>query len=303
MLLESLKSAVNQTYGNLEILVLDDASSDETAATVGAFAIDPRIRYVRRPVNVGIAANWRTGIEMATGEFFCILHDDDTFEPTFVEQLLAPLVRDSSLILSTCDHWVMDASGVRSVAQTEEASKHFGRDKLACGTIPDWRECCLINLSFPVGATIFRRSMVLPSFIDERANGAIDYWLYYQCAKTGAGAYYETERLMNYRLHAGGMSRIRGEYMTDGHIFRYESILGDPDMFVLATSVRRALADALISKGMYQLCRGESKGAREALAKGIAYCMTCRGFVTYVLAHMGKLGPCAVRALKHEPWL
>ena len=88
---EAIQSAVTQTHRELEILILDDASPDETAAVAAEFADDPRVTYVRHSKNLGITGNWRAGIERAKGEFFCLLHDDDTFEPTFVESLLLPM--------------------------------------------------------------------------------------------------------------------------------------------------------------------------------------------------------------------
>jgi glycosyltransferase involved in cell wall biosynthesis len=107
----ALESALAQTHKPLEILVLDDASPDNTPEVVAQYSSDSRIRYVRHEQNKNISGNWRFGIENARGEFFAILHDDDSFEPEFIARLLEPHLKDEDTILSFCDHWVMDESG------------------------------------------------------------------------------------------------------------------------------------------------------------------------------------------------
>ena len=108
---EAVTSALAQTYARIEVIVLDDASPDDTAAALAPFTGDPRFRYVRHEENLGIVGNWRRGISLARGEFFCLLHDDDTFQPDFVAALSAPLRADPSLVLAFCDHWVTDRAG------------------------------------------------------------------------------------------------------------------------------------------------------------------------------------------------
>ena len=297
---EALQSAVSQTHQELEILILDDASPDETASVAAEFAGDSRVQYIRHPANLGIAGNWRAGIERAQGEFFCLLHDDDTFEPTFVESLLRPMQEDSSLILSFCDHWVMDGEGSRLKEATESASRRFQRDRLHEGTLKDWAEMGLIQAAVPVGAALFRRSLVGPSFIDDRAKGAIDLWLFYQCVKSGKGAYYMARRLMNYRLHGGGMSQSAGLYMGAGHIFRCQEILADPQMAALHSKIRQQLAETLASYGIDLLVAGRQQDARQSLKQSLELQNSKRAFLAYGLACSGPIGAKFARAIRSQ---
>ena len=75
----AVRNALAQTYENIEILVLDGASPDGTAAAMEEFHAESRVRYVRHAKTLGISGNWRHGIAAATfprGTFFCLLHDD-----------------------------------------------------------------------------------------------------------------------------------------------------------------------------------------------------------------------------------
>jgi glycosyltransferase involved in cell wall biosynthesis len=68
-LAEALASAVAQTYAPLEIVIYDNASTDNTEAVVRRFA-DPRIRYLRNPTNIGVIPNFRRVLGEACGTYF-----------------------------------------------------------------------------------------------------------------------------------------------------------------------------------------------------------------------------------------
>ena len=296
----AVQSAVTQTHRDLEILILDDASPDDTASVAAEFADDPRVIYIRHPNNLGIAGNWRAGIERARGEFFCLLHDDDTFEPTFVEKLVQPLQNDASLILAFCDHWVMDGTGIRRGGETAIATRRFHRDGLQEGPSQDWAELALIHSGIPVGATLFRTKSVPPRFIDDGAKGAIDSWLFYQCVKSGSGSFYRAERLMNYRLHGGGMSRNAALYMGEGHIFRYQAILLDQKMSALHTKIRQQLASTLASYGIELLVSGHQRDAQRSLRESLHLQSSKRAYFAYGLSHTGHFGVRVAGALRSK---
>ncbi|MCS6927147.1 MAG: glycosyltransferase [Candidatus Binatia bacterium] len=85
---QALESACRQTYPHLEILVADNCSTDHTAALVASLG-DPRIRYVRHPVNIGAARNFNFCVQEAKGDYFLLLCDDDLIDADFVETCLA----------------------------------------------------------------------------------------------------------------------------------------------------------------------------------------------------------------------
>jgi glycosyltransferase involved in cell wall biosynthesis len=75
-----IDSVLAQTLGDFEIIIVDDCSSDDTAARVQAFT-DPRISYIRQPTNQGGAAARNVGIRRARGEFVAFLDSDDLWLP------------------------------------------------------------------------------------------------------------------------------------------------------------------------------------------------------------------------------
>lgn len=74
---EAIRSVLAQTFGDFELIVVDDGSTDDTAQRVQAYA-DPRVRYVHQR-NAGLAAARNAGIRTATGAYVAFLDDDDTW--------------------------------------------------------------------------------------------------------------------------------------------------------------------------------------------------------------------------------
>lgn len=84
----SLDSILNQTYKNIEVLVMDDCSTDNIANTI-IFYDNPRIKYFRMEENIGTHAVCNQGLARAEGEFFTTVAADDVLDPQFIEKCLA----------------------------------------------------------------------------------------------------------------------------------------------------------------------------------------------------------------------
>jgi GT2 family glycosyltransferase len=89
LLRRAIGSVLAQSYSELEVLVVDDASGDSTADVVASIAAsDPRVRYVCQPRNLGMMPNQASAVEMVRTPFFTILNDDDLLAPGFFSRAL-----------------------------------------------------------------------------------------------------------------------------------------------------------------------------------------------------------------------
>lgn len=84
----ALEGILAQTWGDFELLVLDNASTDDTAETLLAIK-DPRLTYVRQPPGKRSGYNWASALWMARGEFLLVTHDDDIMEPAMLGRQMA----------------------------------------------------------------------------------------------------------------------------------------------------------------------------------------------------------------------
>ncbi len=299
LLRQAVLSACRQSHRELEILVLDDHSTDETAEVARSLAeADPRVRHIRHPKNLGIVGNWRAGFGFAKGRYLGILHDDDLWDPGFVATLMRPLEADPGLVLGFCDHKVIAADGSDDAAMTEEAARRFGRDRLPEGKLADFARMALVDLAVPVGACLFRRDRLREDMLEDGARGAIDAWLVYSCVKTGLGAWFEPRRLMSYRTGVGGMSGSAPVAMCEGHFYRYSRILADPAMTEIHPAIRWRQADTCYGYGVAMVLRGQNTTGRAQLLNAWRSSRSPRSLVVLALSYGGPLGRRLLRALR-----
>ncbi len=95
-LADALRSVLDQTHRNLEVIVVDNGSVDRTFDVARSFA-DPRLRSFRLPENIGGYQAMNMVAAMATGDYVAIYHSDDVYEPTIIEKELARLDADHEL--------------------------------------------------------------------------------------------------------------------------------------------------------------------------------------------------------------
>ncbi|MBA2665904.1 MAG: glycosyltransferase [Trueperaceae bacterium] len=120
---EALASALAQTYEPLEIVISDNASTDATGDVVAEMA-DERVRYVRLEKNVGANGNFNSCLQLAKGEYFLLLHDDDRIDADMVERCMAALERSGAAAppgLIRTGTRVIDAEGSVTSERRNEA--------------------------------------------------------------------------------------------------------------------------------------------------------------------------------------
>jgi predicted hotdog family 3-hydroxylacyl-ACP dehydratase len=113
LLVEAIGSVLNQTLDNLELIVVDDGSTDNTECVVASVG-DPRLKYVRR-LNGGVAAARNTGLKNASGEFVAFLDSDDLFLPDKLAEQIGAMDDDPSpgLVYGLYYRLKQDGSSVR----------------------------------------------------------------------------------------------------------------------------------------------------------------------------------------------
>src|SRR5712691_12790791 len=95
-ILDCLVSALAQSYPSLEVLVIDDASTDETVELIRSID-DERIRLLVNEQNIGLARNWNKCIEMSRGDFIKFLFHDDILYPDCVEKMMRLLLSNENV--------------------------------------------------------------------------------------------------------------------------------------------------------------------------------------------------------------
>jgi hypothetical protein len=198
---QTCRSVLHQTYAPLELIVVDDGSTDDTAAIVGRLAaIDSRIHLIRQP-NRGVAAARNRAIEVATGEFLAPLDADDLWAPEKLAQQVARFLEagpDTGMVYCwwawiDSHNYVMDRS-------------------------PRWRvegraleRLIEVNFTGSASVPLYRRSAVVEiggfneSLRDKQAQGCEDWDLAIRIAERYPIAVVRSV-LVGYRRRPGSMS-------------------------------------------------------------------------------------------------
>jgi len=105
LLSRAIFSVTNQTYQNVELIIIDDNSSDDTKEIVSGFS-DPRIVYIKNKKNLGLSGARNIGAELATGEYVAFLDDDDEWKPDKIEKQLDVFRNSEFLNLGLVYTWM-----------------------------------------------------------------------------------------------------------------------------------------------------------------------------------------------------
>ena len=123
-----VESLINQTYKNLEIILVDDGSPDNCPQMCEAWAQkDSRIKVVHKE-NGGLSDARNAGFEVATGDIISFIDSDDWIEPEMFETMLSQMEKDDSDIVSCGVNWVEEnGSVIRTVTVSEDSVLEYDK--------------------------------------------------------------------------------------------------------------------------------------------------------------------------------
>ena len=109
----AIKSILNQTYTNFELVVVDDASPEDLKSIVESFS-DNRVFYFRNPVNLGgesLCNNWHHCLKYVKGEYMILASDDDVFEKDFLHYVDKYVIKYPECDIIRCNTRIINGHG------------------------------------------------------------------------------------------------------------------------------------------------------------------------------------------------
>lgn len=224
-LAECIQSALDQTWQQIEVIVVDNASTDGTWAICQDFARkDSRVRIFRNDTNIGPVRNWQRSMEEAAGTYGKILFSDDLISPEYLERTL-PYLADENV------GFVFSAIEIAERPGTGGEPLQW---RPSSGTWPaiDFIRESLLGGKVPVspGAALFRLSdlrnnlkLDIPSLAGTdftRYGAGPDLLLYLLTAAAYPQIAYHSEPLIFFRSHPESISIRESGKMIDAHYFQ-----------------------------------------------------------------------------------
>jgi glycosyltransferase involved in cell wall biosynthesis len=203
---EALGSLSRQTVPPLEVIVVDDASTDDTAQRVMSHALAPRIRYRRQDRNRGASVGRNLGADLAKGQLIVFLDSDDLLEPGHHARALAVLERRPDVALYCCDSRLIGPGGewLHDEASYSDIQCRLTGRSIGTGT-RSLADIFALSTPFP-GLTIRREVYLALGGLHQDAFPLDDYDLQLRVAGGGHGVYYEHAPLARYRVHGSNES-------------------------------------------------------------------------------------------------
>lgn len=197
----AVDSVLAQTHKDVEVIIVDDGSTDDTERVAARYASDSRVRYVRQ-TNRGPSAARNAGVAACGGEYVNFLDADDILYPEKLQMQLDVLIQDSRLAFVYCDISHIDQNG-SDIAGKRDLSISQSRRMLS-GDIFD---SLFVGGYFPPHAPLLRVDIFKKiGGFDESLRGCCDWDLWLRIAADGNYTYYLDQKLAAYRIHAGNMS-------------------------------------------------------------------------------------------------
>jgi len=194
---DAIQSVRAQTFIDYELVVVDDGSPDRKEVDRLGLPEDGRIRYLRQE-NQGPAAARNTALRAARGQFVAFLDSDDTWEPTYLQEQIDGLTRNSGLDVIYCNALMMGQPETDRRALMESTGP---RELATCTSL--LREEYTVYLS----GVVARRDLILAAgLFDERFVHGEDFDLWTRMLKRGARMAFQPRVLLNRRLHSGSLS-------------------------------------------------------------------------------------------------
>ena len=188
---EAIASILGQTLTDLELIVVDDGSTDSSPEVVRGFT-DPRVRYVRNERNLGHAGSLNRGVALARGRYLAIMDSDDISLPERLARQVDFL--DAHPDVAMCGSWV-ETFGARM-----ELRRFPTEPAVLAASL-------LLSCPFSMPTVMLRREAMLPEGFDPRGL-AFDYAYWVEVANRAPVANLP-EVLLKYRLHAGQVTVTR----------------------------------------------------------------------------------------------
>ena len=204
---ERLQSIFNQTFEDFEVIILDDASNDNSLIHLNKAAENPMVTHlVVNQINSGSPfKQWKKGIELATGKYIWIAESDDLSEPELLQKLVSQLEANDQLTLAYCDCTIITEEGRKIhdknpwIHEVDPKKWTLSHTEKGIEFLRDFQR--YRNILSNAGNVVFRRDALKEiEFISDQFTSCGD-WLFWNQLCIKGDIYFEASALNHWRNH------------------------------------------------------------------------------------------------------
>jgi glycosyltransferase involved in cell wall biosynthesis len=250
-LAKAIESILAQTYENIELIILDNRSTDGTSVICSSFAgRDSRVRYILDSEPRDVSQAFMKIMQFVLGEFFMVVGDDDEYEPAYIERLVDLLLKDPGVGLAYSGWGLINPDGSK-VSQPRWQPSYKATDSTVCNfsRYLFFREP--ISICFGVVRTQLHRA-ALPYYVRPDQLGWNHDNLYILRLLSMARVDYCPDELFYYRLRDRvALYKLRGQYCgPEGTLKPYLNLVRHQ------ISVKRVISAIIYESNFSRIQRG-----------------------------------------------
>ncbi|MHC5937829.1 glycosyltransferase family 2 protein [Nostoc sp.] len=187
---KAIESALNQTLTDIEVIMVDDGSSDQTVEVAKSFT-DQRLKVIVNQQNLGVSAARNRALRAAQGKWIAILDSDDWYAPERLEKLVLLAEETNADMIADDLYLIKDGATSPWSTLIQESGEHIDIDKILQIDIIYFVETDVYGqagLHLGLSKPIFKREFLVKNGIeyDETLKFGEDFWLDMKCLINGA---------------------------------------------------------------------------------------------------------------------
>ncbi|MBR1943590.1 glycosyltransferase [bacterium] len=191
---QTIESVLAQTFSDWELIIVDDASTDNSVDIIKKYCNDNRIKLICHEKNQGLKKSLQTALQTAQGEWIAFVESDDTIAPNALEKRLktkSDIVFNRVNLIGE-EEWICEVQ-----KQVNKTEKELSKIKFPANIFKKFETK---NPVLTLSSVMIKREMLTDELFETKTDALFDWWLYINLAYKNDFDYIP-EKLTNWRIH------------------------------------------------------------------------------------------------------
>ncbi|MBQ3311752.1 glycosyltransferase family 2 protein [bacterium] len=202
---QTIESVLAQTFSDWELIIVDDASTDNSVEIIKSFLNDKRIKLVVHDKNKGLREAIKTGLEQAQGEWIAFLESDDTLNPDTLQMRINE-ANNADIIFNAVNLFGDSEKMQNKLRFVNETENILNKITFPANVFKLFQTR---NVILTLSSVMFKKELINEQALNAPVDEFFDWWFYIHITQN-SNVYYINQKLTNWRIHSDSyISRSR----------------------------------------------------------------------------------------------
>ena len=243
---QTIESVLAQTFSDWELIIVDDASSDNSVEVIKKYCDDKRIKLICHDKNKGLRASIKTALKYAKGEWVAFVESDDTITSDAFEKRLktkADIVFNGVNLIGD-NNWINEVQ-----KQVNKTEKELSKINFPTNI---FKKFDTKNPVLTLSSVMIKRELLTEELFDTKTDALFDWWLYINLAYKNDFDYIP-EKLTNWRIHDNSYIKKpkRNKHQMVNVMAYYNVFKNNPSLDLFFTVISSTIKMGLVRLKIY----------------------------------------------------